>query len=46
MRFTESNGEEENTGEIEMEPCESFHVFYNAHTESKTKIMKKHVDAN
>ena len=46
MRYTESNGEEETTGTIELEPCEKFHVFNNAHSESKNKIMQKHVDAN
>ena len=29
-----------------MEPCDEFHVFYDAHSASKNKIMQRHVDAN
>ena len=46
LNFIEFDGETETTGTIEMEPCNSFHVFYNSHSQSKNEIMQRHINAN
>ena len=47
MGFIEYDGEDETVGQIEMKPCnkDEIQVFKDAHSESKDKIIKRHVKA-